>query len=79
MNKVEIIGLIASLLIVFSMVFKTTSFKGTILMRILNGLGSIFFIVYGFSLPALATGISNSFLLIINVFYLIKECIDYKR
>ena len=32
----EIIGIIASVLIVFSMLFKTTTFKGTVWMRIIN-------------------------------------------
>lgn len=64
------------MLIVVSMLFKTTSFKGTISMRIINGIGSIFFVVYGFSLPAIATGISNSLLLIINIYYIIKEFKD---
>lgn len=78
MSKLEIIGLIGSLLIVFSMVFKTTAYKGTIAMRIINSIGSIFFIVYGFTLPALASGITNSILLILNIFYLIKETKDHK-
>lgn len=79
MNPIEIIGLIASILIVTSMVFKTTTFKGTILMRIINGVGSIFFIVYGFMIGAWSTGIANSALLIINIVYLIREIKDYKR
>lgn len=73
MNKLEIIGLIGSLLIVFSMIFKTTSFKGTLCMRILNSVGSIFFVIYGFLLPAYATAITNSLLLILNIIYLIIE------
>lgn len=77
MNKIEIIGLIASILIVVSMVFKTTSFKGTILMRIINAIGSIFFTVYGFSIKAYSTGICNSILFLVNIFYLIKEIKDH--
>ena len=73
MNKIEIIGLIASILIVASMVFKTTSFKGTILMRIINAMGSIFFTIYGFLLPAYSTAITNACLFILNVVYLAIE------
>lgn len=73
MNLVEIIGLIASVLIVFSMVFKTTSFKGTVAMRVINSIGSIFFVIYGFTLPAYATGIANASLFILNSVYLIIE------
>ena len=79
MNKFEIIGLIASVLIVFSMVFKTTTFKGTILMRVLNLLGSIFFIIYGFMLPAYATAITNCCVFALNVFYIAKETIDRRK
>lgn len=46
-NLVEIVGIVASVFIVFSLVFKTTTFKGTLLLRILNSLGCIFFITYG--------------------------------
>ena len=69
MNIIEIVGLIGSFLIVFSMVFKTTKYEGTIAMRIINSAGSIFFIVYGFTLPAISSGITNSILLILNIFY----------
>lgn len=79
MSSIEIVGLIGSLLIVFSMIFKTTNYKGTIAMRIINSAGSIFFIVYGFTLPAISSGITNSILLILNIFYLYKEIKDHKK
>lgn len=78
-NLVEIIGLIGSLLICFSMVWRTTSFKGTILMRVINGSGSIFFVVYGFILPAYATAIANIVCFIVNVIWLIKEIKLHKK
>lgn len=76
---IEIIGIIASILIVFSMAFRTTSFKGTILMRIINGIGSIFFVVYGFLIPAYSTGVTNIFAFFLNLYWLIKECKDHKK
>ena len=79
MNPIEIVGIIASLFIVVSMCFKTTAFKGTIIMRIINGLGSIVFVVYGVLLPALATLITNACAFVINLFYLVKEIRDHKR
>ena len=75
----EIVGLVASALIIFSMVFKTTSFKGTMAMRIINAVGSIFFVIYGFFLPAYATGIANSVLFFLNTFYIVKEYRDHKK
>lgn len=79
MSNIEIIGLIASLLIVFSMIFKTTTFKGTVLMRILNLLGSVIFVIYGSILPAYATLITNTCLFLINIYYIIKEIKDHKN
>lgn len=75
----EVIGIIASVIIVFSMIFKTTTFRGTILMRIINGIGSAFFIVYGLMLPAYSTAICNACTFIINIFYLFKEIKDNKK
>lgn len=79
MNNFEVIGIIASVLVVFSMVFKTTTYRGTMMMRILNLTGSIFFIVYGFLLPAYATAITNSCALLLNALYIVKEYKDHKR
>ena len=76
---IEVIGIIASIFIVVSMCFKTTTFKGTIVMRIINGLGSIIFVIYGILLPAIATLITNACALVINLFYLIKEIKDHRR
>ena len=79
MNNFEVIGIIASVLVVFSMVFKTTTYRGTMMMRILNLTGSIFFVAYGFLLPAYATAITNSCALLLNAFYIVKEYKDHKR
>lgn len=83
----EFIGIIASIFIVFSMVFKTTTFKGTICMRVINSVGSAFFIIYGFwpdsehflGVNAFASGLANSVLFLLNIFYIFKECKDYKK
>ncbi len=79
MDKLEIVGLIAAIFIAFSMIFKTTTFKGTILMRSMNTVGSIFFIIYGFMLPAYSTAICNVFIFVLNIYYLFKEVRDYKK
>ena len=84
----DFIGIIASIFIVFSMVFKTTTFKGTICMRVINSVGSAFFIIYGFwpasekhflGVNAFALGLANSILFLLNIFYIFKECKDYKK
>lgn len=76
---VDIIGLTASLLVVFSMIFKTTTYKGTMLMRTLNLIGSVFFIVYGMMLPAYATAVTNMAVFVLNIVYLVKEYKDHNN
>ena len=68
---IEVIGICATVLILFSMMFKTTTLKGDIRMRILNLIGSIIFTVYGCLLPALSTAILNGILIFINLYHLI--------
>ena len=68
---IEIIGIVATVFILFSMLFKTTSVKGSILMRTLNLVGSAVFVVYGILLPALSTAILNGGLILVNTYHLI--------
>ena len=72
MNPItESIGIIATIVCLVSMLFKTTSIKGAFRMRLLNLIASIIFIVYGVLLPALSTLILNAILLIVNIYHLI--------
>ncbi len=48
-------------------------------MRMTNLVGSVVFTIYGFLLPAYATAVMNLILFGVNIFYLIKETVDYKR
>ena len=68
---IEIIGIVATVFILFSMLFKTTSVKGSILMRTLNLVGSAVFVVSGILLPALSTAILNGGLILVNTYHLI--------
>lgn len=69
----EFIGIVASVFIVCSLCFPTKTFKGTLLLRGLNSLGCIAFIIYGCLLPAWATAIANSLCLVINIVYMVLE------
>lgn len=71
MNSVEYIGLSASLFILVSMCFPTNTYKGTVMLRILNLLGSIAFVVYGALLPAISTAVLNGCVIIVNLVQLI--------
>lgn len=68
---IEVIGIASTLLILASMLFKTTTIKGSILMRTLNLLGSAVFVVYGVLLPAISTAILNAALVLVNSYHLI--------
>ena len=75
---VEVIGILATLFILVSMCFKTTSRKGSIWMRSLNIVGSAVFLVYGCLLPAFSTAILNACLLAVNTYHLIM-LINHKK
>lgn len=79
MNLIEIVGIVASIFIVFSLVFKTTTFKGTLLLRVLNSLGCVFFIIYGGLIGAWSTLIANAACLIINIIYTVIEIKNHKK
>jgi len=75
----ESIGIVATVLILFSMLFKTTTLKGDIRMRVLNLLGSLIFTVYGCLIPAISTAILNALLIIINTYHLISLLKEQKK
>jgi len=76
---IEIIGIVATVMILISMSFKTTTLKGSIIMRITNIIGSIVFTVYGALLPAISTAILNALLVIINTYHLIVLINENKK
>ena len=76
---IEIIGIVATLFILIGMCFKTLSFWGSFWLRLLNIVGSIFFVAYGILIPAISTAILNGALILVNGFYLIKLIVDRKK
>lgn len=76
---IEIVGIVATLLILASMSFKTDSYKGDVLMRILNLIGSAVFSVYGFLLPAWSTAILNIALVLVNSYHLYLLVRNHKK
>ena len=76
---VEIIGFIATIIILLSMSFKTTTLKGDIRMRILNLIGSIIFTFYGCLIPAISTAILNAVLIIVNAYHLVSLLKEKKK
>ena len=76
---IEVIGIISTLLILASMSFKTTTFKGSFWMRLLNIIGSIVFVIYGALLPAISTAVLNGVLVIVNSYHLIMLVKEEKK
>ncbi len=79
MNKIEIIGIAATLLVFASMCFRTISYKGSILMRTFNIVGSLVFVIYGALLPAISTAVLNGGLIIVNAIHLVLLIIKQKK
>lgn len=66
-NWIEIIGLIATLLVFISFLPKNVLF-----IRVVNLLGSVFFVIYGFNIGAIWTGVLNSVLLLVHSYHIVK-------
>lgn len=69
MNTTELIGYAASAVLMVSFLMKNIN-----TLRLINSIGAILFIIYGFML---ATSwpiiITNAFILSVNIFYLVKN------
>ena len=80
MNVIEIVGVIASILILISMCFNSSSYKGSLLMRIFNLIGSIILTVYGSLIQAFSVVFLNGILVFVNFYYLIDLIVkNYKK
>ncbi len=65
MTTIEIIGYLASVIIAISMVMSSL-----LKLRIINLVGAILFAVYGFMLKAYPVGVLNTFIAIVDIYYL---------
>lgn len=68
---IELIGFLASVLVLVSMCVKSSNKRGNIIMRVINGIGSIVFIYYGLALHAYSTAFLNAGAVIVNTYHLI--------
>ena len=76
---IEILGIISSALIVLSLIFKTTTLKGTVRMRSINFIGSICFIIYSIFINSPSVFIANSATAVINICFIFKEVKDASK
>ena len=72
--KNEWLGLLASAFILVS--FLTTNQTRT---RLINMVGCVIFVVYGFLLPAYSTAFMNGALFVVHVVYLTKDYLKAKK
>ena len=63
----EVAGMIATTLVFISFLFTDVKW-----IRMLNLVGSIFFVIYGFGIGAFWTGFTNAGLVFVNLYHLIK-------
>ena len=71
--NIEIIGIIASVILICAVSFRSTTPKRNILMRLINIVGSALFVVYGFMIPAYSTAGLNIAIIIVNIIYITLE------
>lgn len=67
MQLVELIGYIASLIVAISLMMSSV-----LKLRLLNLLGSLIFSIYGFIIKSYPVGFLNLFIVIVNIYYLVK-------
>lgn len=74
-TPVALIGLLASVIVLVSMCFDTSTRKGNLLLRSCNLIGSILSVIYGVMLGANGFGmlILNVPLVFVNLYYLFKK------
>ena len=66
-NFTEYIGYVASALVLVSFIMKNITY-----LRIINTIGCGFFILYGILLPSAPIIITNTAIVLINLYYLLK-------
>ena len=73
-TPVALIGLLASVVVLVSMCFDTSTRKGDLLLRSWNLVGSILSVIYGVILGPTGFGmiLLNGVLVFVNLYYLIK-------
>ena len=74
MNWIEVIGVVASLMVLASFLM-----KDILVIRLVNIVGAIVFIVYGVLIGAFATWFVNAALIVVHVIYIIKDLKEKKN
>lgn len=75
----EIVGVVASILILCSICANTTKQKGILLLRALNTLGSLIYIYYGYLIHSYSIILLDTVAVIINTVYMFKHIKEYDK
>lgn len=75
----EAVGFAGSALVIMSMLYKTSTYKGALMLRVVNLIGSFVFIAYGFMLPAISTIVLNIIAVFINTTQILKLKKEYEQ
>ena len=70
----EVIGYLGSLFVLASFLLKDIKW-----IRIVNIVGAVFFVIYGFYTQTWATAFMNFALVLVHIFYLVKMYLDNKK
>lgn len=76
---IELIGIFATILILISMIYNSTTIVGNIKMRIYNIIGSIVYIIYGIFIHSFSTILLNIVVIVIHIVNLCKICKDRRK
>jgi hypothetical protein len=71
-------GFVATALLIISMAYNCKDKKHTVIMRALNALAALLFVIYSVFLSAYSTIFSNLIILVIDIIYIIKLLINKK-
>jgi membrane protein implicated in regulation of membrane protease activity len=68
LNPVEYIGIAAGVIVLLSFLFKKIK-----VIRLVNIVGAILFVIYGLLLPTYSTAFVNFALIVVHIIYLIRD------
>lgn len=74
MDWIELIGILGSVFVLISFLM-----KDILVIRIINIVGSVIFIVYGIIIGAMATWFVNAALIVVHIIYIIRELKNKKN
>ena len=71
-HYIEIVWIISTILLIISMAYNYKDKKHTLIMRIINAISALLFIVYSIFFSAYSTILSNLNIFFIDIYYVIK-------